>query len=377
MGVVVSIVVFKSRSMKEIDKVLITKYVTRQANDEEIAMAKYLISSSKLNEEFYIQVYESWQQSIHYKIGYIDSEKAYSEFLNNLVVRDSDSGNIKRMNWRNLSIAAILVIMCSVSLYFINDRLFKFNPVTEQSFTEINVPKGMVRKLVLPDGTKVSVNAGSTLKYNNDFGKISRAVYLNGEAYFDIAKGEVPFIVNTDNYTIRDIGTIFNVKAYSDDLSFETMVIEGEVQIEGKLTIDSDNAQKISVKKQQVFKLNYASDDKIQNLSDTELSDIVEVKVQKLTPSQVEVYTGWTEDLLVFEGKSFQEIIKIIERRYDVEIIMEDADLRNYEYSGSFRNINDVEKALKIMKETTDIEYDKNGRVITIRRSDNLNDKGL
>ena len=155
------------------------------------------------------------------------------------------------------------------------------------------------------------------------------------------------------------------------------MVIEGEVQIEGKLTIDSDNAQKISVKKQQVFKLNYASDDKIQNLSDTELSDIVEVKVQKLTPSQVEVYTGWTEDLLVFEGKSFQEIIKIIERRYDVEIIMEDADLRNYEYSGSFRNINDVEKALKIMKETTDIEYDKNGRVITIRRSDNLNDKGL
>lgn len=363
--------------MKEIDKVLITKYVTRQANEEELAMAKYLISSSKLHEEFYIQVYESWQQSIHYKIGYIDSEKAYSEFLNNSVVRDSDSGNLKRMNWRNLSIAAILVIMCSVSLYFINDRLFKFSPVTEQSFTEIKVPKGMVRKLVLPDGTKVSVNAGSILKYNNDFGKISRTVYLNGEAYFDIAKGEVPFILNTDNYTIRDIGTIFNVKAYSDDLSFETMVIEGEVQIEGKLTIDSDKPQKISVKKQQVFKLNYASDDKVQNLSEIELSDIVEVKVQKLSPSQVEEYTGWTEDLLVFEGKSFQEIIKIIERRYDVEIIMEDADLRNYEYSGSFRNINDVEKALKIMKETTDIEYDKNGRVITIRRSDNLNDKGL
>ncbi|MFA6945102.1 MAG: FecR family protein [Pedobacter sp.] len=363
--------------MKEIDKVLIAKYVTRQANEEELAMAKYLISSSKLHEEFYIQVYESWQQSIHYKIGYIDSEKAYSEFLSNSVVRDSDSGNIKRLNWRNLSIAAILVIMCSVSLYFINDRLFKFNPSAEQSFTEIRVPKGMVRKLVLPDGTKVSVNAGSILKYNNDFGKISRAVYLNGEAYFDISKGQVPFIVNTDNYTIRDIGTIFNVKAYSDDLSFETMVIEGEVQIEGKLTIDSDKPQKVSVKKQQVFKLNYASDDKVQNLSDTELSDIVEVKVQKLTPSQVEVYTGWTEDLLVFEGKSFQEIIKIIERRYDVEIIMEDADLRNYEYSGSFRNISDVEKALKIMKETTDIEYDKNGRVITIRRSDNLNDKGL
>jgi hypothetical protein len=60
-----------------------------------------------------------------------------------------------------------------------------------------------------------------------------------------------------------------------------------------------------------------------------------------------------------------------------VEIVLEDTNLKNYEYSGSFRNINDVEKALKIMKETTDLDYDKNGRVITIRHSDNLNDKGL
>lgn len=363
--------------MKEIDKVLIAKYVTKQANEEELAMAKYLISSSKLHEEFYLQIYETWQRSIYYKIGFIDSEKAYTDFLNKSVYKQSEKIHIKLMNFRNLSIAAALVIICAVSIYFNDNRVFKFNQTSELSFTEIKVPKGIVRKLVLPDGTKVSVNAGSIIKYHNDFGKLSRAVYLNGEAYFDIAKGEIPFIVNTDNYTIRDIGTIFNVKAYSEDLSFETMVIEGEVQIEGKLNIDSDNAQKVSVKKQQVFKLNYASDDKVQNLSDTQFSDIVEVKVQKLTPSQLEEYTGWTEDLLVFEGKSFQEIIKIMERRYDVEIILKDINLRNYEYSGSFRNINDVEMALKIMKETTDIEYDKNGRIITIRRSDNLNGKGL
>ncbi len=364
--------------MKEIDKVLITKYVTRQANEEEIAMAKHLIGSSKVHEEFYLQIYETWQRSIYYKIGFIDSEKAYSEFLNKSLRRQSATGRIRLMNLRNLSIAAILVIICASSLYFFkNYRGFEFKQTSELSFTEIKVPKGIVRKLVLPDGTKVSVNAGSIIKYNNDFGKTSRAVYLNGEAYFDIANGDVPFIVNTDNYTIRDIGTVFNVKAYSDDLSFETMVIEGEVQIEGKLNIDSDNAQKVRVKKQQVFKLNYASDDKVENLSDIQLSDIVEVKVQKLTTSQLEEYTGWTEDLLVFDGKSFQEIIKIIERRYDVEIVLEDSNLKNYEYSGSFRNINDVEKALKIMKETTDLDYEKNGRVITIRHSDNLNDKGL
>jgi len=96
------------------------------------------------------------------------------------------------------------------------------------------------------------------------------------------------------------------------------------------------------------------------------------VKVQKLSSSQVEDYTGWTEDLLVFEGKTFQEIIKIMERRYDVEIIMQDMKLRNYEYTGSFKDIDQVEKALNILKETTNIDYHIQGRVITIRENKTL-----
>lgn len=373
MGVWYLLVVFKVQSMKEIDQILIVKYVTRQANDEETALAKHLIRTSKIHEEFYIQVYESWQKSLHYKIGYIDSEKAFAEFMKEADLNNSVSGRIRRLNWRTLSVAAVLIIFLASSLYFFNIRSFRFDSSSEQSYTEISVPKGMLKKLILPDGTKVSVNAGSVLKYNNNFGSKLRTVYLNGEAYFDIAKGEVPFIVNTSSYTIRDIGTIFNVKAYSDDLSFETMVLEGEVVIEGKLNIDSDKPQKVLVRKQQVFKLNYASSEKVQNLSDKELSNIVEIKVQKLAPSQLEEYTGWTEDLLVFEGKSFHEIMKIMERRYNVEIVLNDSELSDYEYTGSFRNIHDVEKALKIMKETTDIEYEIKGRVIAIRKNDNLN----
>lgn len=373
MGVRHFMIVFKTHSMKEIDKILIVKYVTRQANDEEAALAKDLIRTSKIHEKFYIQIYESWQKSLHYKIGFLDSEKAFAEFMKEAGLNKSASGTVKQLNWRILSVAAVLIIFLACSLYFFRTEPFRFDLSSEQSYTEISVPKGMLKKLVLPDGTKVSVNAGSTLKYNNDFGSKLRTVYLNGEAYFDIAKGKVPFVVNTSSYTIHDIGTIFNVKAYSDDLSFETMVLEGEVVIEGKLNIDSDKPQKVSVKKQQVFKLNYASTEKVQNFSDKELSNIVEIKVQKLAPSQLEEYTGWTEDLLVFEGKSFHEIMKIMERRYDVEIILNGSDLSNYEYTGSFRNIHDVEKALKIMKETTDIDYSIKGRVITIQKSENLN----
>ncbi len=356
--------------MKESDKILITKYITKQATEDEIAMVKYLISSSKVHEEFYMQLYETWQKSIYYNIRNIDTEKAYSAFLAKVLDKEHAPRSI--FNWKRFSIAASILLICTVGLYYYSSNKPLINNPEISVQTLIKVPKGSTRKIVLPDGTKVSINAGSKLIFDSNFGKNSRTVYLSGEAYFDIAKGEIPFIVNTDHYTIRDIGTIFNVKAYPDDLSFETLVIEGEVLIEGKLLINSDKPQTVSVKKQQVLKLNYAPVESSEFQSDNAIAEIVEVKTQKLSSVQVEVYTGWTEDLLVFEGKTFQEIIKIMERRYDVEIILKDLKLRNYEYTGSFKNIDQVEKALKILKETTDINYERNGRIITIRGSETL-----
>lgn len=359
--------------MNKNDIILITKYITKEASDDEIARVKYLISRSEVHEEFYVQFYESWQNSIHYKIGLIDSEKAYSDFLSAASDKKADPRNLWNLwNLRSLAVAASVILICSFGIYFYNTGQFAVSPAPVSQLREIKVPKGSTRKVVLPDGTKITINMGSSLKIEPGFGESSRTVHLNGEAYFDIAKNAIPFIVNTDHYTIRDIGTIFNVKAYSDDLSFETMVIEGEVEIEGKLKIDSDKPQKISVKEQQIFKLNFAPSEVGVIQPKRDFSSIVEVKVQKISSAQAELYTGWMEDLLVFEGKTFQEIIKIMERRYDVEIITGDLKLRNYEYTGSFKNIDQVEKALKILKETTDINYVKNGRIITIRENDNM-----
>lgn len=355
--------------MSEHDKILITKYITKEANEEEIAMVKYLIESSTIHEEFYVRSYDAWQKSIYYNISSIDYEKAYSEFLSN--ISEEKGGTVRLFNRSFLAIAGSIIFACVFGLYFYNSRPNSAAVAEAVELREIMVPNGSTRKVVLSDGTKITINTGSSLKIEPGFGKSSRVVHLNGEAYFDIAKNPIPFIVNTDQYTIRDIGTIFNVKAYADDVSFETLVIEGEVEIEGKLRIDSDKPQKVSVKKHQIFKINYASAANSAAQTEKDFTDIVEVKIQKISSAQAEIYTGWTEDLLVFEGKTFSEIIKIMERRYDVEINMEEMKFGNYEYTGSFRNVNEVEKALKILKQTTDIEFEKNGRVITIREKRN------
>lgn len=355
--------------MNESDKILLTKYITKQATEDEIALIKYLISSSKEHEELYVGMYEAWQKSIYYNTESIDAEKAYLAFLAN----SGNTGTFTKhfFNWSKMAIAASVLLICTIGIYYYNDYKSIRDASKSLVQKEINVHKGSTLKTVLADGTKVWINAGSSLKFEPGFGQSSRTVYLSGEAYFDIAEGSVPFIVKTKYHTIHDIGTVFNVKAYPDDLSFETTVIEGEVSIEGKLMINSDKLQTVSVKKQQVMKLNYAATEDPEHRK-RDFSELVEVKVQKLSSSQVEDYTGWTEDLLVFEGKTFQEIIKIMERRYDVEIIMQDMKLRNYEYTGSFKDIDQVEKALNILKETTNIDYHIQGRVITIRENKTL-----
>lgn len=355
--------------MNENDQILIVKYITRQAAEEEIAMVKYLLKSSKEHENFYIQYYETWQKSLHYDSESINTDKAYESFLAS-VTADSVQQTKPIFTMSRMAIAASILLMCAFGIYFYANKPSAI--LTTQTFAanEINVPKGSTKKTVLPDGTKVLINAGTSLKLEKDFGGNNRTVYLDGEAYFDIANHKFPFIVKTNRHTIRDIGTIFNVKAYSDDLEFETAVIEGEVSIEGKLSLNSDKAELVSVKKQQVLRLNYAQI-AVAGQVKTDLADLIEAKVQKVNSSQLETYTGWTEDLLVFEGKTFQEISKIMERKYDVEIVMNDLKLRNYSYTGSFKNVDKVEKALKILKQTTDINYEQKGRIITIWGTEN------
>src|SRR5690606_3558631 len=90
------------------------------------------------------------------------------------------------------------------------------------------------------------------------------------------------------------------------------------------------------------------------------------LKVIQINPSQVEVYNGWRDNLMRFEGNTFNEIVKILERKYDVTIILNDESLKNYKYTGTFKNINDVTKVLNIIRETTPIRYAVNERVINI-----------
>lgn len=187
-------------------------------------------------------------------------------------------------------------------------------------------------------------------------------------------KNTLPFLVNTKNYTVRDIGTKFNVKAYPDDSFFEATVVKGEVAVEGNSSNNNQDFNRIYVKRQQVLKIYYNSNKEERNAKQPLTAankTFTEVQVTEVDSAKLKIYDGWKDDVLVFDGSTLGEIADVLERRYDVKINLDNSELKNIRYSGSFKNVPTINKVLLIIKQNTPINYSIEGQTITITK---LND---
>ena len=145
----------------------------------------------------------------------------------------------------------------------------------------------------LNDGTKVHLNAGTTLSYSKNFNSTNRTVALSGEAYFEVEKGSSPFIISTDLAKVTVLGTKFNVRSREDGL--EIGVNEGKVKIENKTkSIDLKKGEQVDI-----------IIDQPKILSVSEISNF---------------YPGWKNNKLICDNSSLEKICKELERRYDAKI---------------------------------------------------------
>lgn len=279
----------------------------------------------------------------------------------------------RKLWYQNAWLYAAATVMLAVSVaggYFLG-RSSK--PVITDNtglvYNEIVVPKGEKSQLILSDGTKVWVNAGSTLRFPNRFGTGSREVWLEGEAFFDVAKSDkVPFYVHTSDLNIKVLGTKFNVKAYQDEGIVETTLVEGLVSLERKGTKKSEQKE---VFLQPNHKAIYIRNDLslITEEVKREISEPLQPKKIIISnPVHVEVATSWKEGKLIFEDESLESILKKLERRYDVEITVEDESINEVKYSGVLKNVS-VEQAIKAIQVTSDFRFDIKGDKIKIYKN--------
>lgn len=347
-------------------KLLLVKYIANQANDDEISEVKHWIKLHPENELYFIELYEAWQNMLYVKPEIIDEEKAYELFFVNIT--GSELRSKPTVKWMKIAAVFLLILLPAF-------LVLHFYPAKPENTQQLVAEKGAIKKITLKDGTLVWLNAGSTIKYDEAFGNTNRTVALEGEAFFDIAHGKniPPFIVNTKNYTVRDIGTRFNLKAYPNDPFFEATVVNGEVAVQSNGHNNTQEENRIYVKPHQVLKIYYSTGKDIpgEKLVAPGSETFNEVHVSQVDAAKIEVYDGWKEDLLVFDASTLGDIAKVLERRYNVQITINDDQLRGIEYSGSFKNVPTIDKVLQIIKQNTPVNYTIDGKNITITKITN------
>lgn len=201
------------------------------------------------------------------------------------------------------------------------------NSSTQKLINTIHVPRGSKYDLILPDGSKVFLNAESVLTYSVPFSQTSREVVLSGEAYFEVETNkDKPFKVVTDFAEIIVTGTTFNVNAYPEDRNITTTLLEGGVNIS-----NTHNILKLKPGQQAITS-------KYDNT----------YQLKKVDPVQ---YISWIKDDLLFEEQNLESIMKSISRWYDVEIVYE-VKLTRQQYSGTFsksKGLNELLRHLEIL----------------------------
>ena len=215
----------------------------------------------------------------------------------------------------------------------------------ELVYNTLRVPYGKKFNLQLSDGTKAYLNAGSSLKYPVKFLQgMVRQVFLSGEVFLDVQKDSAhPFIVNADNLNIQVLGTKFNVTAYPEDDTSDVVLLEGSVKL------DSDKGDLNPVVLKPGFKGSY---DK--NAHDIDTREVI-----------TGIYTSWMNGELVFRNMSFQNILKKLERHYDVVIVNNNKKLSSEKFNANFGN-DSLIQVLENLKATYGIDFEVDKNQITI-----------
>jgi len=197
--------------------------------------------------------------------------------------------------------------------------------------------QGMVSQFVLSDGTKVWLNSDSRLLFPMHFVGDKREVILKGEAFFEIAKNEKqPFRVNANELYVEALGTSFDVASFDNDTQSEVVLVTGKVelssqdgQIRKELGVMSTGQRAIFLRgKQRVF------------------TEAVEV----------EKYIAWREGNLVFRNDSMEDVVKRLNRWFNVAIVIDDPEIKSYRYKATFRN-ESLKQVLHLLKLSAPIDY--------------------
>lgn len=301
---------------------LIEKYFSGKTTSEENALLRSYMEDGDAARSFDEFAFAKWQD-------------AYTEMPEEL--KDRIRHNLltgiktqKRLTFKKIlkfSAAAACVAVALVTGFLAGK-----GTETEANVFECIAANGQKSTISLPDGTKVMLNSGSSLRYASDFNVKNRDIELNGEAYFEVARNEeIPLIVSAKQMRVEALGTKFNVRAYSSEPEIVTTLVDGSVKATaGGREMIMKPAEEISY-----------------NVKSGEMKKYDAPNKNHLIP--------WRDNELFFNGNNLKEIGAILERMYNVNVIFEDETITKYTYTGLVRN-SSLSNVLDLITATSPVE---------------------
>ena len=263
----------------------------------------------------------------------VDVDREWERLFSSIEKKTISKMKTRRLFLQYMKYAAAVVLGIGVSLstlYLTNQE----NLSTVGNY-KLVTSKGEKSYLQLPDGTRVWLISCTTLEYAENYGHSNRSIYLDGEAYFEVAKNkDLPFVVKANGIDVKAIGTAFNVSAYMEDSQLTTTLFNGKVAVQPTLT-----KQEVLLEPNQV-----AVYDKSRN------------KIE-VVPYDKKLFAQWRGGFLSFKMMYLQDITKLLERNYNVVFRYENQGIKKLRFSGSFRNNEDLSEILNVIKTNTGIRY--------------------
>lgn len=208
-------------------------------------------------------------------------------------------------------------------------------------YNTITTPRGGQYEVILPDGSRVWLNAASSLRFPTEFQGTSRNVEVSGEAYFEVAKGRRPFIVKAGEAKVEVLGTHFDIQAYNGEGSIKTTLAEGSVRV-------SRGVNTCLLKPGQQAGMNLQTG---------------HLHVRQVNVNEV---LAWKNGLFYFDNTSIENIMQEISRWYDVDVVYATNRLDEKIFSGVISRYSTVAPLLKRLELTGTVHFRVDGRKITV-----------
>lgn len=317
----------------------IVQFLKGQLEEEEQILFLEWVYANPENQKEYFQQKDIWDAyKMQSEKAGVDVKREWKVFSNRMdIFKKPNTFTINKNFGLWLKIAAVILFVFGIGW---TSNIALDSQIEQEVFVhQLEVPKGQRSKLVLADGTEIWLNSDSKLDFSL---ADERIVNLEGEACFHVTKNvDKPFVVKVKGQELRVLGTRFNVRSYRDEESVYTTLEEGSVEISaaGRTVVLEPNQQLV-----------------FNRLSNRLSRKAVDANY----------YTVWREGRYVFDNESFTDLVRMVERWYDVEFIYPEDFFKGMHYSGVIKRTKPIEHVLTLINHTTPIRFEIEGDIVSI-----------